>query len=272
MTVASQAFMPYNTTPAGPRNPRETPNKTVAASSLDGLEKMFQYKIDKKPTEAKCLEKRAKQQNLTFSLEISKKKKKQAEHSEFAKDKTTEEIQYFEEVNKRLFSAKSEDIEIQPWITAFNQLALIKSGRVGCQEIRRHPLPVKAEFCNLPKRLNTGIQYQHACDLIHWLIQMKEKDAKSFEWLINKWVAHSEREKGLMNIGMGQNELKRLQKICEHLKVECNIQINQPKNGYFQIAKYSDNTERTSRFSGAVRWVMTWMAVEVLCEDLKIKG
>ncbi len=53
MTVASQAFMPYNTTPAGPRNPRETQNKTVAASSLDGLEKMFQYKIDKKPTEAK---------------------------------------------------------------------------------------------------------------------------------------------------------------------------------------------------------------------------
>ena len=53
MTVASQAFMPYNTTPAGPRNPRETQNKIVAASSLDGLEKMFQYKIDKKPTEAK---------------------------------------------------------------------------------------------------------------------------------------------------------------------------------------------------------------------------
>lgn len=218
------------------------------------------------------LEKRAKQQNLTFSLGISKKKKKQAEHSEFSKDKTTEEIQYFEEVNKRLFSAKSDDIEIQPWITAFNQLALIKSGQVGCQEIRRHPLPVKAEFCNLPKRLNTGIQYQHACDLIHWLIQMKEKDAKSFEWLINKWIAHSEREKGLMNIGKEQNELNRLQQICEHLKVECNIQINQPKKGYFQITKYSDNTERTSRFSGAVRWVMTWMAVEVLSEDLKVKG
>lgn len=101
---------------------------------------------------------------------------------------------------------------------------------------------------------------------------MKEKDAKSFEWLINKWIGHSEREKGLMNIGMEQNELNRLQQICEHLKVECSIQINQPKNGYFQIAKYSDNAEKTSRFSGAVRWVMTWMAVEVLYENLKNKG
>lgn len=218
------------------------------------------------------LEKHAKQQNLPFLLRISKKKKEQAEHSESDKDNATEKILYFEEINKRLLFAKSEDIEIKPWITAFNQLALIKSGLVGCQEIRRHPLPVKAEFCNLPKRLNTGIQYQHARDLIHWLIQMKEKDAKSFEWLINKWIGHSEREKGLMNIGMEQNELNRLQQICEHLKVECSIQINQPKNGYFQIAKYSDNAEKTSRFSGAVRWVMTWMAVEVLYENLKNKG
>lgn len=53
MTVATQAFMKYDTTAAGPRNPREGQSKAKIASSLDGLNKMFKIDIDKKPSEAK---------------------------------------------------------------------------------------------------------------------------------------------------------------------------------------------------------------------------
>jgi|GEM_PF-616387 integrase len=153
--------------------------------------------------------------------------------------------------------------DIEQWIEALQKLTTIKSGKKGCNN-PRHPLPQVGKNRDLPTLLDAGTAYKHAKELLTWLQKLEEKNPKDYRWLINKWLYHSEAEKGL--IRLEPNEEKYVEDLFDQASTFGNIrlQISKIKNGYrFQI-RIADSNGNTIREAGAVRWVMSWVSIDML--------
>lgn len=153
--------------------------------------------------------------------------------------------------------------DIEQWIEALQKLTTIKSGKKGCNN-PRHPLPQVGKHGDLPTLLDAGTAYKHAKELLTWLQKLEEKNPKDYRWLINKWLYHSEAEKGL--IRLEPNEEKYVEDLFDQASTFGNIrlQISKIKNGYrFQI-RIADDNGKTIREAGAVRWVMSWVSIDML--------
>lgn len=155
--------------------------------------------------------------------------------------------------------------DVEQWIEALQKLAAIQSGKKGCDK-PRHPLPQGGKPRNLPKLLGAGTAYKHATVLLTWLLKLQENNPEDYRWLMSKWLYHSEAEKGFMRLE--PKEDKYVEDLFDQASIYGNIrlQISKIKNGHrFQI-RLADDNGNTIREAGAVRWVMSWVSIDMLKE------
>jgi hypothetical protein len=171
-------------------------------------------------------------------------------------------LSQFENIEKYiLFTIGVEPDNIEKWVDGLKNLAKIESGKKGSDK-PRHPLPLSGKDCNLPKPLNVRIAHQHALKLLSWLSQLQYNKSDDFQWLINKWLHHSEAEKGFMRLDSEEKQkVENLSK--EAIDYEVSMPVSKKgKSDYFRIRILGEDSNRTNREAGAVRWVMSWMAVK----------
>src|SRR5699024_9506781 len=110
-------------------------------------------------------------------------------------------FQYIEGLDHSLRYGASfvEGQAIEKAARCLHALAAIPSGRRGSTGMR-NPLEQNKKGIPLQKALAAGTVQKAANSLCVWISALKEKDEETFFWLLEKWMHHSERERGRMTL------------------------------------------------------------------------
>ncbi len=193
-------------------------------------------------------------------------------------------LAWFESLQNRVKEAEVESGS-ECWAVRhrLRQLAAIPSGKRGALDkrgmrLRRHPLPLTApDGTPLPRPLLAGLPVNYACVLIAWLLKLKQHSRSDFDWLLDRWQNASHSLSGAVRLTQ-PGGYERADKLLSDPAIQLTIKpivdtASRRRNehpvryqlliGFSELMSASDDGEASvrRRSAGAVRWVMTWMAV-----------
>lgn len=168
---------------------------------------------------------------------------------------------------------------------ALRAIGRIPSGKRG-STLPRHSLPVRGQGgLRLPLMVRPGLAVAHAEQLLGWLARVERDDPQGYDWLLDKWLYASDVLEGSMRLN-GEKDVDRTRALPVtqgiDLAVHCGrlsrkrraagarphprlrIRFTQAPDDQAT----SDSAEKENRGnrrcewrgSGAVRWVLTWLA------------
>lgn len=162
---------------------------------------------------------------------------------------------------------------------ALGDLTTIPSGKKGVWSAR-HPMPLAGfDGTPLPAPLLAGLPVKYAIGLAGWLITLHRERREDFDWLTDRWRNASNPVSGAMNLNLaGDHERASALPSDESARIEI-TRIHQTKSrvrpdtkpryqmtiklGGRAVLDPESGVEKRGgwRSAGAVRWVMTWVAV-----------
>jgi len=163
----------------------------------------------------------------------------------------------------RLVSVEEEEAYRQ----GLQRLAAIGSGKKGSRQ-PRHVLEVRGNDTRVPPALAAGSATAAAMKLCRWLEALRIGRPKEFQWLLDKWIFRSERERGRMTLA-DDAEIERAGRLCDSARVQVEVRRStvalrdrgcKTKPAPRMRIKCVDDLGKPTRDTVAVRWVMTYVA------------
>ena len=164
----------------------------------------------------------------------------------------------------RLVSVEEEEAYRQ----GLQRLAAIGSGKKGSRQ-PRHVLEVRGNDTRVPPALAAGSATAAAMKLCRWLEALRIGRPEEFQWLLDKWIFRSERERGRMRLA-DDDEIERAGRLGDSAREQVEVRrstvalrdrgCKTKPAPRMRIKCVDDLGKPITRDTVAVRWVMTYVA------------